>query len=95
MNTKANTADYAETLVEMTAWDMASACLVGLTKSVAKARAEYNEVVTAADGNSMGKGVMQAAHTINVIAAATQLLEGDMRQHARSNGLTMPNLEEV
>tara|TARA_B110000211_G_scaffold229031_1_gene286155 strand:+ start:90 stop:368 length:279 start_codon:yes stop_codon:yes gene_type:complete len=92
MNTKANTADNAET---MTAWDMASSCLVGLSKSVSKARTEYNEVVTAAAGNSMGKGVMQAAHTINVIAAATRVLEQDMRQHARSNGLTMPNLEEV
>ena len=51
-----------------------TSCLVGLTKSVSKARTEYNEVVT---------------------AAATQLLEQDMRTHARSNGLTMPNLEEV
>jgi hypothetical protein len=95
MNTKANTADNAETLVEMTAWDMASACLVGLTKSVAKARAEYNEAVAAANGNPMGRGVMSANHTINVIAAATRELEGDMRQHARSSGLTMPNLAEV
>ena len=89
MNAKANTAET------MTAWDMATSCLVGLTKSVSKARTEYDEAVTAADGNSMGKGVMQAAHTINVIALATQMLESDMRTHARSNGLTMPNLEEV
>ena len=90
MNTKTNNADTAET---MTAWDMASACLVGLTKSVIKARAEYDEAVAAAEGNPMGRGVMSANHTINVIAAATRVLEGDMRQHARSSGLVMPEVQ--
>ena len=89
MNTKVNT---AETPVEMTAWDMATACIVGLTKSVAKARAEYDEAIAVANGNPMGRGVMAANHTINVIAAATRVLEQDMRQHARSSGLAMPDL---
>lgn len=79
----------------MAAWDMASSCLVGLTKSVSKAHTEYTDTIAAADGNPMGRGVMAASHLINVIAAATQLLESEMRQHARSNGLTMPDLEGV
>jgi len=89
MNTATNNPDYAET---MSAWDMATACLVGLTKSVIKARAEYDETVAAAGNNPMGKGVMQAAHNINVIGAATRVLEQDMRQFARSSGLAMPDL---
>lgn len=88
MNTKTN----KETPTEMTAWAMACSCLVGLYKSLSKARTEYDEAVAAADGNPMGKGVMQAANTINVIGSATSVLEQDMRQHARSSGLVVPDL---
>ncbi|SIT81237.1 hypothetical protein SAMN05421665_1238 [Yoonia rosea] len=75
---------------EMTAWDMASSCLVGLHKSQRKARSEYEAALAASGNNPLGAGVSAAARVINVVAAATRVLEQDMRQHARSAGLVMP-----
>jgi hypothetical protein len=89
MNTKVNT----DASPEMTAWEMACSCLVGLSKSLVKARNEYDETIAAAANNPRGQGVMQAARQINVIGAATRGLEDDMRQFARSSGLAVPDLE--
>jgi len=77
---------------EMTAWDMASSCLVGLNKSTRKARSEYNEALAASGNNPLGPGVAAAGRVINVIGTAARILEQDMNQHARSSGLVMPEV---
>jgi hypothetical protein len=91
--TTENTPATETSVASMTAWDMASSCLVGLHKSQLRARSEYNETLAASGNNPLGAGVSAAARVINVIGVATSVLEHDMRQHARSAGLAMPEVQ--
>ncbi|MEP4247668.1 hypothetical protein [Tateyamaria sp.] len=91
MTTETKT-DTATTAPQDT-WERASAILVALHQTHLKAQTEYQQIVEAAQGNPFARGTSAAGHLIQTLNPALRLLEADMRDHARANGLEMPKLE--
>ena len=79
------------TAIEMPAWDMLCSILVGLLKTEAKARAEYDALIAANPTNPFAPGVGPANDVLNVTAKAKRDLEYELRRMARSSGLSMPD----
>jgi hypothetical protein len=83
------------TATEMNAWDMLSSILVGLHKTEAKARAEYDALIAANPTNPFAPGVGPANDVLNVTAKAKRDLEYELRRVARSSGLSLPDTSNV
>lgn len=87
------TTKITETAPEMGTWEMACAVLTALNQTHLKAMSEYVTLVEAADGNPFAPGAGGAGHLIATLKPALRQLEADMRKHARSDALSMPELE--
>jgi hypothetical protein len=79
------------TATEMNAWEMLSSILVGLYKTEAKARTEYDALILANPTNPFAPGVGPANDVLNVTAKAKRDLEYDLRRMARSSGRSLPD----
>jgi hypothetical protein len=72
------------------AWQMATSILVGLRKAEARAEAELVSNRAAANQNPFAGGVLSSVVLQRIIRDTLKSLDADLRQHARSNRLAMP-----
>ncbi|NRQ12719.1 hypothetical protein [Aliiroseovarius sp. xm-v-208] len=83
------------TAAEMNAFEMLSSILVGLYKTEAKARAEYDALIADNPTNPFAPGVGPANDLLNITAKAKRDLEYELRRMARSSGLSLPDTSSV
>lgn len=83
------------TAAEMPAWEMISSILVGLYKTEAKARTEYDALISANPTNPFAPGVGPANDLLNITAKAKRDLEYELRRISRSSGLSLPDTSSV
>jgi hypothetical protein len=94
MTRQTQTTDTAMTdSPEMDTWPMACAVLVALDQTEAKARLDYSALRDATPDNPFAKGMTGALALAQTLQDNRRRLEADMRQFARSSGLTMPELK--
>ena len=85
----------APTTETMTAWEMSLSVLIGLRKTEAKARTEFEAICNANPGKPFAPGMTTASDILNTVAQSKLDLEHELRRIARSNGLSVPVVEKA
>lgn len=86
--------DSGKAASHLDAWTMAQSILVGLRKAIKTAEAERQAVVTAHPGNHLAPGLRKQSDLLEILQATKRGLEAELHSHARSNGLSMPRVED-
>lgn len=89
-NQASETAATETSVASMNAWNMTLSVLMGLRKTEAKARAEFEAIRNANLGKPFASGVTTATDILNSVSQTKLDLNHELRRIARSNGFTMP-----
>ena len=89
-NTHADHDHAAQSVAPLDSWQMATSILLGINKTLRQLEAERAIILERHEGNPIAPGLMKLSHMTEALMDARRVLNHDLRNIARSSGLTMP-----